>query len=81
MRRSVGETGAFLLKTPYKVPNHSSKTVLSIVKIGPPKPASLPADCVSLSSNDHLRYGVVASYPTISFFRSLLNISDRTNPV
>ena len=37
--------------------------------------------CVSLSSNGHLRYGVVASYPTISFFRSLLNISDRTNPV
>jgi len=27
-------------KQPYRAPNHNSKTVLSIVKIGPPKPAS-----------------------------------------
>ena len=42
-------------------PSHISNTVLSIVKIGPPMPASFPAARVSLSSNDDFRYGVVVS--------------------
>ena len=38
-------------------------------------------DRVSLASNDYLQYGVVVSYLTISFFRSLIVVASVTTPL
>ena len=51
----------------YRPPSHNSKMVLSTVHFGPPMPASLHADRVSLSSNDHLYYEW--AYPIAQFIQ------------
>ena len=66
----------------HSCPSHTAEDGPSgLAPPGPPMPASLPADRASLSSNDHLHYGVVVSYLTTSFFRSLLEAALRVGVV
>ena len=63
-RSSASSATALMVRRGWSFGTRSSRsTNASIVTCG---------SCVSLSSNDHLHYGVVVSYLTISFFRSLL---------